>query len=125
MIACCRHRFPQLKWHQMDMRELSLMIKYDGILAWDSFFHLTKDDQRRMFSLFRLHANANAALMFTSGPTDGVAIGTFEGQPLFHASLTPEEYTQLLQEYGFSVVDHVVEDPDCKGRTVWLAKLTK
>ncbi|BEM75196.1 hypothetical protein SME36J_46190 [Serratia marcescens] len=46
----------------------------------------------------------------------------FDGQPLLHASLAPEEYRRLLQENGFRVVDHVVEDPACKGRTVWLAK---
>lgn len=61
--------------------------------------------------------------MFTSGPADGVAIGSFEGQPLFHASPAPEEYRRLLQVNGFRVVDHVVEDPACGGRTVWLAQL--
>ncbi|BEM57973.1 hypothetical protein SME22J_18340 [Serratia marcescens] len=49
-------------------------------------------------------------------------IGTFEGQPLFHASLAPEAYRHLLQENGFRVVNHVVEDPACGGRTIWLAQ---
>ncbi|BBO63066.1 TPA: hypothetical protein ACGCBI_003178 [Serratia marcescens] len=38
---------------------------------------------------------------------------------------TLEEYTRLLQENGFRVVDHVVEDPACGGRTVWLAQSIK
>ncbi|MFV9214556.1 SAM-dependent methyltransferase, partial [Serratia fonticola] len=33
------------------------------------------------------------------------------------------EYQQLLQEQGFQVVSMVAEDPDCGGRTVWLAQL--
>ncbi|HFF9828402.1 class I SAM-dependent methyltransferase [Serratia marcescens] len=123
MIARCRQRFPQQEWRQMDMRQLDLAAKFDGLLAWDSFFHLARDDQRRMFPLFRRHAGQHAALMFTSGPADGVAIGSFEGQALFHASLAPEEYRHLLQENGFRVVDHVVEDPTCGGRTVWLAQV--
>ncbi|OKB68311.1 methyltransferase [Serratia marcescens] len=122
MIARCRQHFPQQEWQQMDMRKLDLAAKFDGLLAWDSFFHLARDDQRRMFPLFRRHAKPHAALMFTSGPADGVAIGSFEGQPLFHASLAPEAYTHLLQENGFGVIDHVVEDPACGGRTVWLAQ---
>lgn len=125
MIARCRQRFPQQEWRQADMRTLSLAARFDGLLAWDSFFHLARDDQRRMFSLFRQHANPHAALMFTSGTADGVAMGTFEGQPLFHASLAPEEYSRLLQENGFRVVDHVVEDPGCGGRTVWLAQVVE
>ena len=32
----------------MDMRQLDLPAKFDGLLAWDSF-HLARDDQRRMF----------------------------------------------------------------------------
>lgn len=61
--------------------------------------------------------------MFTSGTSNGEAIGTFEGEPLYHASLAPEEYRQLLQEQGFQVVSMVAEDPNCGGRTVWLAQL--
>jgi hypothetical protein len=34
---------------------LSLQRSFDGILAWDSFFHLNHDDQRRMFPVFRAH----------------------------------------------------------------------
>jgi hypothetical protein len=46
---------------------------------------------------------------------------TGEGEPLYHASLDAAEYRRLLAEQGFVVQDHVVEDPDCGGHTVWLA----
>src|SRR5207237_592149 len=52
MIAMCRDRFPDREWHVADMRELSLGSTFGGILAWDSFFHLSHDDQRHMFSIF-------------------------------------------------------------------------
>lgn len=76
-----------------------------------------------MFPLFRNHASNGAALLFTSGPSHGEAVGSFEGEPLYHASLDPAEYRALLHENGFAVVEHVVEDPDCGGHTVWLARL--
>ncbi len=63
------------------------------------------------------------ALMFTSGPAYGEAVGTYEGEPLYHASLDGAEYRTLLDESGFEVVEHIVEDPDCGGHTVWLAQL--
>jgi hypothetical protein len=28
----------------------------------------------------------------------------------------------LLAEHGFSVLDHVAEDKDCGGHTIWLAR---
>lgn len=123
MIALCRDRFPAGDWRVADMRALALGHTFDGLLAWDSFFHLDHDDQRRMLPVFRLHAVPRAALMFTSGPAHGEAIGAFEGEPLYHASLDPEEYRALLDAAGFEVVAHRSEDPDCGGHTVWLARL--
>lgn len=123
MIDVCRRHFPKQEWIVADMRRLALRRKFSGILAWDSFFHLCHDDQRRMFPVFREHAAASAALMFTSGPEHGEAIGSFGGEPLYHASPDPAEYRSLLDRNGFRVVSHVVEDPDCGGHTIWLAQL--
>jgi hypothetical protein len=52
-----------------------------------------------------------------------VAIGAYRGEPLFHASLDRAEYRALLDANGFDMVSHMVEDPACGGRTVWLARL--
>lgn len=123
MIDACRKRFPGEEWIVSDMRTLALQRTFRGILAWDSFFHLCYDDQRRMFPIFRAHAAPAAALMFTSGPKHGEAIGEFGGEPLYHASLDPAEYRSLLDQNGFRVVSHVAEDPDCGGHTIWLAQL--
>jgi SAM-dependent methyltransferase len=122
LIDLCRARFPGHDWRVADMRTLSLGRRFAGILAWDSFFHLAYDDQRRMFAVFREHAAPGAALMFTSGPHHGEAIGEFEGEPLFHASLDPAEYRELLSSQGFAVVDHVADDPACGNHTIWLAR---
>jgi trans-aconitate methyltransferase len=122
LIAMARARCPQQTWIVADMRTLSLGQSFDGLIAWDSFFHLTPDDQRRMFAIFRDHAAPRAALMFTSGPAHGEVIGSFESEPLYHASLDPAEYRALLDSHGFEVVLHVAEDPACNGHTVWLSR---
>jgi trans-aconitate methyltransferase len=123
MIDACRRHFPAQQWIVADMRKLALPRKFSGILAWDSFFHLGHDDQRNMFPVFRAHASPQAALMFTSGPAHGEAIGSLAGEPLYHASLDAAEYRSLLDRNGFRVVSHIVEDPDCGGHTIWLAQL--
>lgn len=121
MIDVCRARFPASEWVVSDMRELALDRRFDGILAWDSMFHLGVDDQRRMFGRFTAHARDGAPLMFTSGPSEGEAIGTYCGEPLYHASLDASEYEQLLAGHGFTLVAFVDTDPECGGHTVWLA----
>lgn len=122
LIGHCREKFPDQIWHVTDMRTLGLDKKFQGLLAWDSFFHLSHDDQRRMFPIFRQHAAPGTALMFTSGTSHGEAIGAYRGEPLYHASLAAREYQRLLESNGFRVEAHVVEDPDCGGHTIWLAR---
>lgn len=123
MIAMCASRFPKATWIIGDMRRLDLGVRFGGILAWDSFFHLTAEDQRAMFAVFRAHAAPGTALMFTSGPAHGEAIGTYGGEPLYHASLDADEYAALLGAYGFEVLRHTSADATCSGHTVWLARL--
>ncbi len=122
MLARAQARFPNQQWIQQDMRLLALNQTFDGLIAWDSFFHLTQDDQKTMFSRFAHHCHSGSALMFTSGPGRGIAMGQFEGEPLYHASLAPEEYRQLLKINGFKVIDMLAEDQACAGHTVWLAQ---
>lgn len=122
LITLCRDRFPNGEWIVADMRALQLPKTFAGILAWDSFFHLTAEDQRGMFPLFREHAAPGAALMLTTGPAAGEAIGVYRGEPLYHASLDASEYRDLFHANGFEVASHMAEDPDCGGHTVWLAR---
>src|SRR4051812_41185938 len=39
LIGMCMNRFPSQDWIVADMSTLSLNRRFDGILAWDSFFH--------------------------------------------------------------------------------------
>ncbi len=122
LIALASARAPNQTWIVGDMRTVDLGRRFDGVLAWHSFFHLPHDDQRAMFGVFERHARAGAPLMFTSGPAAGEALGTFEGETLYHASLAPDEYRALLDRAGFEVLDYVAEDPATNGDTIWLAR---
>jgi SAM-dependent methyltransferase len=122
MIALCAGRFPANRWLVADMRALAMGETFQGLIAWGSFFHLSFDDQRKMFPVFRDHAAPGAPLLFTSGPAHDESIGSFEGEPLYHASLAPDEYRSLLGAHEFDVVDFVPEDPTCGRHSVWLAR---
>jgi cyclopropane fatty-acyl-phospholipid synthase-like methyltransferase len=122
MIALCRERFPEHEWIVADMRAFSADRRFDGVLAWHSFFHLSIAAQRAMFPRFGDLASPGAPLMFTSGHSEGEAIGSYQGEPLFHASLDPIEYRQLLAANGFDVLDYREKDPACGDSWIWLAK---
>jgi SAM-dependent methyltransferase len=122
LILKCRTRFPDHEWIVSDMRTMSLNRRFQGLVAWDSFFHLSHEHQRGMFTIFSKHAARGAPLLFTTGTGHGEATGSYQGEPLYHASLSPTEYRELLDSCGFSVVEHAVEDPRCGRHTVWLAQ---
>ena len=76
-----------------------------------------------MFDVFARHAAQSAVLMFNSGPAHGEAVGTYRGDPLYHASLGPDEYAALLGSIRFEIIAHAVEDWQTGGgRTVWLTR---
>ncbi len=122
MIELAQSRFPAHDWQVGDIRKTALAGKYDVILAWDSFFHLTRDDQRAMFATFAAHAADGAVLMFNTGAEDGEAYGSMKGHDIHHASLSVDEYKTLLENNGFTVIVLNLTDKDCGGRTVWLAQ---
>jgi SAM-dependent methyltransferase len=123
LISLCRDRLPDQEWIVADMRSLKLGRRFSGVLAWDSFFHLNPGDQRHMFDVFAAHAARPAVLMFSTGPTDGEVIGSYRGDPLYHASLSAAEYEALLGQSGFNVVAHAIDDWEMGGgRTIWMAR---
>lgn len=124
LLKIAEHRFSHNLWVQMDMRQLDLSKRFDAIIAWNSFFHLTRDEQRTMFPIFANHLKPGGRLLFTTGPADGEATGSVNGEPIYHASLAADEYITLLASIDMKVLTHIAEDPDCGMHTVWLAQKT-
>jgi SAM-dependent methyltransferase len=122
LISLCRSRMPDQQWVYADMRSVSLGRRFDGVLAWDSFFHLRPADQRAMFAIFAAHAVAGGILMFNAGLAHGESIGSYRSDPLYHASLDGCEYASLLNAAGFELVEHSINDPATGGRIVWIAR---
>jgi SAM-dependent methyltransferase len=123
MIELSQKRFPGQNFFIADMRDLKLDQKFDAIIAWDSFFHLNKDEQRSMFSVFKSHIKPRGFLVFTSGgPEEGEIWSDNNGENLYHASLSKEEYKKLLADYGFEVVLYRENDLECQEHTVWIAR---
>jgi SAM-dependent methyltransferase len=122
LLALARERVPNAEFVHGDLRSFELGRRFDGIIAWDSFFHLKAAEQERALERFARHGTVEAALLFTSGSERGEAINPLFGEPLFHASLDTADYEERLAALGFSVLKHIESDPDCGNRTIWLAK---
>lgn len=116
LIAHARETLPTGRWNLGDMRETLPDLRFDGVLAWHSLFHLSPEDQMRVLPRLAGRVADGGRLMFTSGPSHGETIGEWRGEPLYHGSLAPESYRALLAE-----ADLVVE-ADGAPTGVWLAR---
>ena len=124
MIDICKSRFPDHDWFIGNMINFALGKKYKGIIAWHSFFHLPLDDQRKALECFARHLAVDGVLMLTVGPENSEVLGHVCGEKVYHASFDPEEYSEILAQFGIEIVEFVPEDPDCFGSTILLARKT-
>lgn len=121
MLDLARARFPDGDWRQGDMRRLDLPERFDGIVGWNSFFHLTPTEQRATLPRLAAHLKRGGALMLTVGPEAGEVAGHVGDDSVYHSSLAPEDYEAILADRGLRIVRFVKEDPDCDLQTVLLA----
>ncbi|UYV38737.1 class I SAM-dependent methyltransferase [Rhodobacteraceae bacterium D3-12] len=122
MLELARARFPDGRWIEGDMRALDLGEVFDGVLAWNSFFHLTAEEQRGVIPRLAAHLCPGGALMMSVGPEAGDVWGTVAGEAVYHASLSPDDYAAELANCGCEVAAFCAEDADCNGHSVLLAR---
>lgn len=122
MLAHFRRNVPGGRAICADMRALALRQRFDAVLAWDSFFHLSHRDQMRMIPRFAGLLRPKGVLIFSSGPCHGLAYGHAAGAPIFHASHGPLTYRRLLRSAGFEVLRFAPQDPSVDCHSWWVAR---
>lgn len=124
MLEIARARWPDGDWREADMRTLDLGETFDGLVAWDSFFHLSPRDQRACIARMAGHLAPNGSLLLTVGPEAGEAQGTVGGEPVYHASLSPAGYAACLEENGLRLTGFLADDPETDRHSVLMARKT-
>lgn len=122
LLELSRSRFPKARWFLQDMRNLNLSESFDGIIAWDSFFHLSPDEQRAVLVTFSNHLAPDGALLLTVGPEEGEVLGEVGGEKVYHSSLRYDEYKSILQNQNVEILDFVRSDASCGFHTILLGK---
>ncbi len=119
MVTLCRENVPEATVLQADMRNFELGQRFDGLIAFNSFFHLSPVDQAKAFACFTAHAGPGASLVVTTGPEAGEKVGAVEGEPVYHASLSPADYRALFTKHGWREHAFRPEAPAFHGHTIW------
>ena len=106
----------------MDMRELELSSRFDGIIAWHSFFHLSHDDQELTLHKITEHLEPNGILILTVGDQYGESVGRVGAEEVYHASFSFDTYEKILTSLNMKVLEFVPNDPKCAKASVLLAQ---
>ncbi len=122
MIKIAKETFPNQEWIVGDMCNLHLMKNFEGIISWNAFFHLTQDEQRKVLPEFSKYLKPGGVIMLTIGHEDGEVYGSVNGESVYHSSLAITEYEKIFKKSGISILEFKLNDPDCQGHSVILAR---
>ena len=122
LLALAQKRWPDGDWRLADMRDFDLSEQFDGIIGWNSFFHLTPQEQRHCLPRLARSLVPGGALMLTVGTFEGAVTGRVGAELVYHASLSLAEYATLLEAHGLHLRAYVAEDETCNGHSVLLAR---
>ena len=121
LLKLAKDKCPAMHCIYADMRTVVIANKYDAIIAWDSFFHLSKPEQKSMLVRFASWLNKKGILLFTSGDQNSEVLHTeMLGEKFSYYSLAPETYKTYLKTLGFEVL---LTECDQAEHRIWLARL--
>ncbi|MDD4282918.1 MAG: class I SAM-dependent methyltransferase [Bacilli bacterium] len=94
---------PNTIFYCCDFFEFEPTEKYDAIIAFDSFFHFSKEKQNEIYHIITEWMNIGAYLLFTHGNKDGEITDYMYDEPFYYSSLDVNAVHKLLLENGFDI----------------------
>lgn len=94
---------PNAQFSVCDFLKFTTEEKFDGILAWDSFWHFPKDEQAHIYVKVGNLLNAGGYLLFTHGDAAGEHTNPMMGESFYYSALPKELVCQILRDNGFEI----------------------
>ena len=104
MIEIVRHEIPEGMFEQGDILTWSSQLRFDGIIAWDSLFHLPLGSQHdALEKICALLAPRGVALL-TFGGKEGEIRSAMFGHEFYYSSLDRSTYESFFLSRGYSII---------------------
>ncbi len=98
---------PNASFYLIDFFEFIPETKFDGVIAFDSFFHFPKEKQAEIYSRVGSWMVPEAYLLFTHGATEGETMGEMFGEEFYYSCLNTPDVHRLLENSGLEVVQSI------------------
>lgn len=87
-----------------DILDYSTDILYDGVIAFDSIWHIAKDKQVDVYRKIASLMNYGAYFLFTHGNRNSETVGTMFNQQFYYSALNIEELKVIFSEVGLKII---------------------
>jgi cyclopropane fatty-acyl-phospholipid synthase-like methyltransferase len=121
MLELARSRCPEAELIHADMTGVDLSGRFDGIVAWDSAFHLPRRLHAALYRSFHQWLEPGGTLLLSVGGSGGEFTAPMLGETFFYGAFEPEEAERMLREAGFTVRLREVDDPSSRGHVAVIA----
>lgn len=105
LLALARERFPRETWIQARIEDCPFTGRYDGIICWDSLFHIAREHHARILTSLSGVLAPGGRIMLTAGGSDHPPFtDTMFEHEFFYDSFPPARVASFVRDAGFDVL---------------------
>lgn len=78
-------------------------VKFDGVIAWDSFFHFPKEQQEIIYYKVESLLRTGGYLLFTHGNADDEHVDEMMAEPFYYSCLPKDRVCKILSRLGLEI----------------------
>ncbi len=109
----------------IDFQHFETPKKFDGIIAWDSLFHLPKEAQLDVYDKIADLLKPNGYFMFTHGTIDSEHTNPMFGENFYYSSLEKNKVLQLIHKAGMELIKTWENFKEGKDERDWIVLARK
>jgi cyclopropane fatty-acyl-phospholipid synthase-like methyltransferase len=116
LLDYARRAVPHATFVLDDIRTVELIGSFDGIVAWDSVFHIPRDDHAGLFTRMAEWLKPGGHLLLSLGGSEESGFTSdMYGATFFYSGYEPEQALALLRAAGFRIEHWEIDDPSSRG----------
>ena len=117
LLGIAGKNLPGQSFEQADIRDYLIPEQFDGVIAWDSLFHLRREEQTAIFIRLAEALPSGAPFLLTSGGSAQDPFSdTMWGTTFHYDAHPPHMISGVLNEAGFEVTTSTVLEKPAGGR---------
>lgn len=122
LLEIARREVPDAHFVHGDMRDVEPGGTFDAIVAWDTVFHIPRDDHALVFRRFAEWLRPAGLLLLSLGATAWEGTSEMLGETFFYSGHDEATSRRLLDDSGFDIEQWEIDDPSSRGHLAILAR---